>query len=99
MRRGARRRTPLLDIYILDSTGVRPRVGWIVPVLGQGIVARNRLRRRLREIARRRVLAGLWRAGRECDVLVRVRRKAYGASYGSLEAEWIGGLDGTWSRD
>lgn len=96
--RGTRRRTRLLDLYVLDSTGGRPRVGWIVPKLGQGIVARNRLRRRLREIARRRVLAELWRSGRECDVLVRVRRKAYRAAYGRLEAEWTAGLEGLWSQ-
>jgi ribonuclease P protein component len=87
----------VLDVHVLESGG-RPRVGWIVPKLGQGIVARNRLKRRLREIARRRVLGDLWRAGRECDVLVRVRRKAYESTYGRLEAEWTAGLEAIWSQ-
>lgn len=98
LKRGTRRRTRALDLYVLDSTGRRPRVGWIVPKLGQGIVARNRLKRRLREIARRRVLGDLWQAGRKCDVVVRVRRKAYRSAYGSLEAEWTQGLEALWSQ-
>ena len=99
LKRGRRSRTPSLDLHVLDRTGERPRVGWIVPKLGQGIVARNRLKRRLREIARRRVLGELWRAGRGCDILVRARRKAYGASYAVLEAEMTSGLEALWSRD
>ena len=98
LKRGERRRTPSLELHILQGTGGRPRIGWIVPKLGQGIVARNRLKRRLREIARRRVLGAMWRAGRDWDVLVRARRKAYQASYAVLEAEMTDGLEGLWSR-
>ncbi|MYI47392.1 MAG: hypothetical protein F4123_13615, partial [Gemmatimonadetes bacterium] len=66
-----------------------PRVGWVVPRLGQRIVARNRVKRRLREIGRRRVLAHLRRSGCGADVLVRVRRSAYRATYGQLEQQWM----------
>lgn len=99
LKRGRRMRTASLDIHVLEGAGQRPRVGWIVPKLGQGIVARNRLKRRLREIARRRVLGELWRAGRGCDVLIRARRKAYSASYAVLEAETTGGLEALCSRN
>ena len=99
LKRGRRMRTASLDIHVLEGAGRRPRVGWIVPKLGQGIVARNRLKRRLREIARRRVLGELWRAGRGCDVLIRARRKAYSASYAVLEAETTGGLEALCSRN
>ena len=99
LRRGRRARTASLDFHVLRRSGRRPRVGWIVPKLGQGIVARNRLRRRIREIFRRRVLGELWRAGVGCDVLVRARRTAYGASYAVLEAEMTGELEALWSRN
>lgn len=87
--RGTRKRTPALDIYILSAPGRRPRVGWVVPKLGQGSVARNRLKRRLRELARKRVLQRLWSAGSGTDVLVRARRRAYQATYQQLEGEWM----------
>ena len=96
LRRGERKRTPALDVYVLPppsglpaGQGRLPRVGWIVPKLGNGIVARNRLKRRLREIARRRVLARLRESGCGADVLVRVRRSGYAATYGQLEDQWM----------
>ena len=96
LRRGTRTSTPALDVYVLGASGPggaraagRPRVGWIVPKLGRGIVARNRLKRRLREIARRRVLARLRRDGCAAHVLVRVRREGYGAAYDDLERQWM----------
>ena len=96
LRRGARKRTPALDVFVLPppsgapATQKRlPRVGWIVPKLGNGIVARNRLKRRLREIGRRRVLTHLRESGCGADVLVRVRRSGYLATYGQLEDQWM----------
>jgi len=96
LRRGSRRRTPALEVYMFKpcrpaegaKTAELPRVGWIVPKLGHGIVERNRVKRRRREIARRRILVRL-RDGR-CggDILVRARRAAYRATYQELEAEW-----------
>ena len=88
LRQGTRKRTPTLDVYVLRvPPGRRPRVGWVVPKLGNGIVARNRLRRRLREIARRRVLATLLRKEHGADVLVRVRTRAYRATYHQIEQD------------
>lgn len=88
LRQGTRTRTPTLDVYVLRvPSGRLPRVGWVVPKLGSGIVARNRLRRRLREIARRRVLTTLRGRGREADVLVRVRTRAYRATYHQIEQD------------
>lgn len=96
LHRGTHRRTPALDVYLLDPSGGdevgavgRPRVGWVVPKLGHGIVERNRLKRRLREIARRRVLGRLRRAGWAADVLVRARREGYRATYEELERQWM----------
>lgn len=73
-----------------EGTAELPRVGWIVPKLGFCSVERNRLKRRLREIARRRVLVRLRDGGCGADILVRARRGAYRATYQELEAEWTG---------
>lgn len=62
----------------------------MVPKLGEGIVARNRLKRRLREIGRRRVLQRLQEAGVDADVLVCAKRRAYRATYGQLEDAVMG---------
>lgn len=69
------------------------RVGFVVPKLGQGIVARNRLKRRLREIARRRVLPRLQQAGVDADVLIRSKRSAYRATYHQLEDVVTAGVE------
>ena len=45
---------------------------------------RNRLRRRLREIGRREVLARLEAGGAPADVLIRARAAAYGADFAGL---------------
>lgn len=88
-------RTPALDVYLLDpSAGGAgesrgPRIGWIVPKLGHGSVERNRLKRRLREIGRRRVLKRLREVECRVDVLVRARRGGYRATYQELEAQWM----------
>ena len=96
LRRGIRTRRPALDVYLLHPPGAeaagrtpRPRVGWIVPKLGHRIVERNRLKRRLREVARRRVLKRLRQARCPADVLVRARRKGYQATYEKLERQWM----------
>lgn len=57
-----------------------PRVGLIVPRFRHSAVARNRVRRRLREIARRGPLGAL----PSVDVLVRARPAAYAAEYTAL---------------
>ena len=51
--RGTRRRLAHLDVIWMDNTAGQPRMGLIVPKYQSTAVARNRLRRRLREIWRR----------------------------------------------
>ena len=76
-----------LDAYVVASPAGRARFGLIVPKHGRRIVDRNRLKRRLRELARIVVLPALWENRRNLDVLVRVRREAYRAGFGQLEKE------------
>jgi ribonuclease P protein component len=52
-------------------------------------VQRNRLKRRLREIARTELLPRLARGGCEVDVLVRARPEAYDASFDELSHQLI----------
>lgn len=59
----------------------------MVPKHRQTAVARNRLKRRLREIGRTRVLPELDRAGLTVDLLVRARPEAYGAAFEDLRGE------------
>ena len=54
-----------------------------MPKHKQTSVARNRLKRRLREIVRRRLLPAL----PSIDLVVRARPEAYGASFDALDAE------------
>ena len=84
LERGKRKRTALLEVFFAPSPASRSRLGLIVPKHGQQIVDRNRVKRRLREIGRREVLPGLDASGVSSDVLIRARRKAYGASYEEL---------------
>ena len=102
LRTGARVRTRALDVYVglpaagpsgSGRSGPLPRVGWIVPKFGEGSVARNRLKRRLREIARRRVLVRLRRAGIGAEVVARARRAGYKAAYRDLETQWVGAIE------
>ena len=67
----------------MDNTAGQPRMGLIVPKFQSTAVARNRLRRRLREIWRRDLQADqpAW------DVVIRARRDAYSASFADLRAE------------
>ena len=80
---GHRRRAAHLDLAWQSNTQGHPRVGIIVPRHAQSAVARNRLRRRLREILRRDALARL----PACDIVVRARRGAYAAPFAVLRAE------------
>lgn len=61
----------------------------MVPRHAHSAVQRNRLRRRLREIARRLVLPVL---PAPTDVGVRARATAYGVPYETLRQEMIGAL-------
>lgn len=87
LRRGKRRRTAHLDVFFATSPVSSSRWGLVVPKHGHRVVERNRLKRRLREIGRIRVLPRLRGSGRSLDVLVRARREAYGAAFEVLENE------------
>ena len=66
-----------------------PRMGLIVPKFRQTGVARNRLRRRLREIWRTEMQS---RQGSR-DLLIRAYPAAYQAPFATLRAELLGWLD------
>ena len=80
LRVGRRSRTLRLDIAWYPNDAGHPRLGVIVPRYGSSAVARNRLRRQLRELARRRVLPGL----PAIDVVLRPRPGAYQSVFGAL---------------
>jgi len=94
LKRGRRFRTPSLDVFVMTSPAHRPRLGFVVPKAGHRIVERNRLKRRLREIARTRALTSLFEADRKDDVLVRARKSAYERSQTELEDELMGVVEG-----
>lgn len=69
-------------IWADNSTG-HPRLGLIVPKHGTNAVARNRLRRRLKEIWRREVQP----VQPDWDLIIRARREAYDRSFADLRQE------------
>ncbi|HET7622943.1 MAG TPA: ribonuclease P protein component [Gemmatimonadaceae bacterium] len=84
-REGKRIRTQVLEIRAAASPFSHPRAGFIVPKYSRTSVARNRLKRRLREIVRTELLPYLT-AG---DLVVRARREAYDASFGELHEQLV----------
>jgi ribonuclease P protein component len=69
----------------MDNTTGHPRMGLIVPKFRSSAVARNRLRRRLREI---------WRIELQphqpaWDLIIRARREAYVAGFADLRNQLI----------
>ena len=80
---GRRRRTPHLDLAWRPNLAGHARTGIIVPRHQSSAVARNRLRRRLREILRRDVLSRL----PPIDLVIRAKRAAYTAPFAVLRAE------------
>lgn len=75
---------------------MRSRVALVVPKHGRSIVDRNRLKRRLREIARTEVLPRLDGAGIAVDLLVRSRATAYAARFADLREELASWTDRHW---
>ncbi len=71
-----------------NSTG-HPRMGLIVPRFQFSAVARNRLRRRLKEVWRRdlQMRQPVW------DLVIRARREAYAATFAVLRAELLAWRD------
>jgi ribonuclease P protein component len=94
--RGRKKKTSHLDVFFLSSGAAIPRIGLIVPKHGQRAVDRNRVKRRLREIARRELLPRLKKAGRPSDVLIRARRGAYRAKYEQLRRELMDACEELW---
>lgn len=82
-REGRRIRTAHLDVAWRTNRYARPRAAIIVPRYQYTAVARNRLRRRLREILRRGLMTGL----PAIDLIVRAKRPAYEATFATLRAE------------
>ena len=62
-----------------------PRMGLVVPRFQETAVARNRLRRRLKELWRREVVVDL----PAVDVVIRARRESYLASFALLRADLV----------
>lgn len=85
-REGKRIRTGLLEVRALASPLAFSRVGVIVPRHKQTAVARNRLKRRLRELVRLRLLPAL-AATPPVDVVVRAFPPAYTADFARLAGE------------
>ena len=82
---GRRLRTEHLDVRATDSLLSHARVAVIVAKHGHTIVERNRLRRRLRELARTKVIPRL----DSVDVVVRALSSAYEASFDTLMVEAV----------
>ena len=73
-----------------DNQAGRPRLGLIVPRFQFTAVARNLLRRRLREVWRTELQGGL----PAVDLVVRAKREAYRAGFDELRAEMLGWREG-----
>ncbi len=86
MTEGKRRRTDHLDLFTRVSPAGCSRLAVIVPRHRHTAVERNRLKRRLREIGRRRVLPVLTEP---TDVAVRARAGAYDATFAVLVTELL----------
>jgi ribonuclease P protein component len=89
LRRGRRERGDFLEVFSASTTGEGPRFGVVVPRYRHKVVKRNLLRRRLRELGRTMVLPRFRREGKDTDLLVRTRPRAYGASFSELRDELI----------
>jgi ribonuclease P protein component len=88
---GSRRRTGRLDIYWRPNGLGHPRLGVVVSRYGRSAVARNRLRRCVREHIRRFVLPQI----PPLDVIVRPGVTAYAAAADDLAtdlARWLASL-------
>lgn len=70
----------MLDLRRLDPQGENARVAIVVAKFGYSAVERNKLKRRLRELVRTRMLPVL----APMDLLIRARRDAYGATFEAL---------------
>ena len=91
-REGKRFRTRHLEVRVAASPPAhvgRCRVGLIVPRFKHTAVARNLVKRRLRELGRVHLLP----AGISVDLVLRIRPEAYDASFVVLKTEILSVLD------
>lgn len=97
--RGKRSRTAHLDVFDSPSPVALFRLGVVMPRYGRSAVARNALKRRIREIARVELMPrAATLEGSVPDVLVRARREAYQASWAELREQLLEWWDRRWSR-
>lgn len=82
-RTGKRMQTEHLEARAAASLLSNPRVGVVVPKYRQRIVARNRLKRRLRELARMRLLPVIG----QFDLLLRAKPGAYRSTFEELTSD------------
>jgi ribonuclease P protein component len=81
-----------LDVRVLASPLGISRIGIVVPRHHHSAVDRNRLKRRLKELARIELLPSLRKTsgrngGQATDVAIRARREAYNAELDALRAD------------
>lgn len=87
LREGKRIQVESLDLRIVASLLLHPRIGFVVPKHGRSIVERNQLKRRLREIVRQNMLQRI----PPVDMIIRAQAEAYSATFASLERELVSG--------
>ena len=75
--------TERLEARAAASLFSHPRVGIVVPKHRHKVVARNRVKRRLREVVRTSLLPNLGRI----DLLIRAKPEAYGSTFNELTAD------------
>jgi ribonuclease P protein component len=88
LRTGRRVRTRYFDLYVAPAPAGCLRVALVVPRHGRSIVARNRVKRRLREAVRLEFLPRC-RGRLASDIVVRARPEAYDAPLAALAAEFV----------
>lgn len=98
LRRGARMEGPHVVTYVSHAQSGRSRLGMTVSRRVGPSVARNRLRRRLRETFRRRVRPWLEEQGHRVDVVVRALPGATECGVTELERELLAALSAWASR-
>ena len=88
-----------MDLYAAASERHGARAGVIVPRFGRSAVARNRVRRRLKEIARRDWLPLADRTGTDLDVILKARPAAYDSSFEQLRVALLTDFESLCSGD
>lgn len=88
VRDGKRLRTANLDLRVVSTAGTVSRIGFVVPKHGHSSVDRNRLKRRMRELARLRILDVVrGNALPATDVVMRAQPGAYRLDFDQLRGE------------